>query len=84
MTSSKRKPSHNYNVYVFKKNQIMFGKINAFNRFIAGTAPDFKKTHFYKKKNYFKMQYAILPMSLRHEPRCSLCQMAPIFLSYKT
>ena len=41
--SSKRRPSHNYNVYVFKRNQSMFGKINVLNRFNAGTAPDFKQ-----------------------------------------
>ena len=53
-----------------------------FNRFNAGTAPDFKQTHFYTKI-YFKMQCAILLMSLRHKPRFSLCQMAPIFLVTK-
>ena len=44
----KKWPSHNYNVYVFKKNQSMF------DRFNAGTPPDFKQTHFYTKI-YFKM-----------------------------
>ena len=50
------------------------GKINVFNKFNVSTARDCKQNSIYTEI-YFTMQWDILPMSLRHEPRCSLCRM---------
>ena len=56
-----------------RKNEVCWQNKRFFNKFNASTAPDFKQKQYYTEI-YLKMQYAILPRSLVHKPRCSLCR----------